>query len=88
MSYEQINFSKLTDFTCQYLHLCVYNYVDFLHIFLVKICHNITLELSAHLEAKNTSCQLDRDQRKEHTDSLVVALSKFTDALVKIADKL
>ncbi|GMY19994.1 trihelix transcription factor ASR3-like [Fagus crenata] len=45
-------------------------------------------ELSAHLEAKNISCQLDRDQRKEHTDSLVVALSKVTDALVKIFDKL
>ncbi|KAK4569250.1 hypothetical protein RGQ29_004593 [Quercus rubra] len=55
---------------------------------LVKVLEMNSDKLNAHLEAQNINCQLDRDQRKEHTDSLVAALSKVTDALVRIADKL
>ncbi|XP_024976331.1 trihelix transcription factor ASR3-like [Cynara cardunculus var. scolymus] len=44
--------------------------------------------LNARLEAENTNCQLDRDQRKDYNDSLVSALNKISDALTKIADKL
>ncbi|XP_059641202.1 trihelix transcription factor ASR3-like isoform X2 [Cornus florida] len=44
--------------------------------------------LNAQLEAHNTNCQLDMKQRRDHNDSLVAALSKITDALVRIADKL
>lgn len=55
---------------------------------LVKVLEMNSNKLNAQFEAQKISCQLDRDQRKEHTDSLVAALSKVTDALVRIADKL
>ncbi len=94
--YEAKRFRKDLGFSYELIHACENDcvlYVSaimliFFIFFWVKICHNIILELGAHLEAKNTSCQLDRDQWKEHTDNLVVALSKVTDALVKIANKL
>ncbi|XP_011040388.1 PREDICTED: uncharacterized protein LOC105136660 [Populus euphratica] len=44
--------------------------------------------LNSQLKAQNINCQLDREQRKDHNDSLVSALNKLTDAIVKIADKL
>lgn len=44
--------------------------------------------LNAQLEAQNMTCQLDRDQQKDHNENLVSALNKITDALTKIADKL
>lgn len=44
--------------------------------------------LSAHLEAQNTHFQLDREQRKNHSDSLVAVLNKLADALVRISEKL
>ncbi|KAG5230408.1 trihelix transcription factor [Salix suchowensis] len=44
--------------------------------------------LNSQLEAQNINCQLDREQRNDHNDSLARALSKLTDAIVKIADKL
>lgn len=44
--------------------------------------------LKSQIQAQNTNCMLDREQRKDHNDSLVSALNKLTDALVKIADKL
>ncbi|GLT60281.1 hypothetical protein SLA2020_330530 [Shorea laevis] len=40
------------------------------------------------IQAQNTNCQQDRDQRKEHSESLVAAINKLTDALVRIADRL
>ena len=42
--------------------------------------------LKYQLQAQNTNCKLDREQRTDHNDSLVSALNKLTDALVKIAD--
>lgn len=44
--------------------------------------------LAARLDAQNTHFQLDREQRKEHTDSVVAVLNKLADALVRIAEKL
>ncbi|GLJ09431.1 hypothetical protein SUGI_0109660 [Cryptomeria japonica] len=44
--------------------------------------------LSAQVEAHNLNCQLDRDQRNEHAESLVGVLGKLADALGRIADKL
>ncbi|KAF2288367.1 hypothetical protein GH714_007085 [Hevea brasiliensis] len=44
--------------------------------------------LTAQLKAQNTNFQLDREQRKDHADSLVAVLNKLADALGKIADKL
>lgn len=44
--------------------------------------------LAAQLEAQNTNFQLDREQRKDLTISLVHVLNKLADAIVKIADKL
>ncbi|KAG6754272.1 hypothetical protein POTOM_042295 [Populus tomentosa] len=53
-------------------------------------CEDTNLEdmnmLKSQLQAQNTSCKLDREQRTGHNDSLVSALNKLTDALVKIAD--
>lgn len=44
--------------------------------------------LAAHLDAQNSHFQLDREQRKDHTDSVVAVLNKLADALVRIAEKL
>uniref|UniRef100_A0A0D6R3Y1 Myb-like domain-containing protein n=1 Tax=Araucaria cunninghamii TaxID=56994 RepID=A0A0D6R3Y1_ARACU len=44
--------------------------------------------LTAHVNSHNLNCQLDRDQRNEHTKSLVEVLGKLADALGRIADKL
>ncbi|KAF8408348.1 hypothetical protein HHK36_007497 [Tetracentron sinense] len=44
--------------------------------------------LNTQLKALNINCQLDRDQQKDHTDSLVSVLSKLAYALRRIADKL
>lgn len=44
--------------------------------------------LSAQVEAHNLNCQLDRNQRNEHAESLVGVLGKLADALGRIADKL
>ncbi|GMH15086.1 hypothetical protein Nepgr_016927 [Nepenthes gracilis] len=44
--------------------------------------------LRAQLEAQNTNLKLDREERKEHADSLVAVLNKLADALGRIADKL
>ena len=53
-------------------------------------CEDTNLEdmnmLKSQLQAQNTSCKLVREQRTDHNDSLVSALNKLTDALVKIAD--
>ncbi|KAJ7957485.1 Trihelix transcription factor ASR3 [Quillaja saponaria] len=44
--------------------------------------------LTAQLEAQTTNLQLDREQRKDHVDTLVAVLDKFAEALGRIADKL
>ncbi|KAA8542052.1 hypothetical protein F0562_023204 [Nyssa sinensis] len=55
---------------------------------LIKVLERNSDMLSAQLEAHNMNCQLDRDQHKDHNETLVAALSKITDALVRIADRL
>lgn len=44
--------------------------------------------LAAHVQSQNLNSQLDRDQRKEHAESLVAVLGKLADALEKIANRL
>lgn len=44
--------------------------------------------VSEQLESQNTNFQLDREQRRDHVNTLVVVLSKLADALGRIADKL
>lgn len=44
--------------------------------------------MATHLEAQNTHFQLDREQRKSHSDSLVAVINKLADALVRISEKL
>ncbi|KAI5563066.1 hypothetical protein POPTR_015G105800v4 [Populus trichocarpa] len=55
---------------------------------LIKVLGRNMSMLNSQLKAQNINCQLDREQRKDHNDSLVRALNKLTDAIVKIADKL
>lgn len=55
---------------------------------LVEVLEQNSRMLIAQIEAQNTNCQLDRDQRKDHSDSLVGVLGKLADALDRIADKL
>lgn len=55
---------------------------------LIKVLGRNMSMLNSQLQAQNINCQLDREQRKDHNDSLVGALNKLTDAIVKIADKL
>ncbi|KAK4354142.1 hypothetical protein RND71_026336 [Anisodus tanguticus] len=44
--------------------------------------------VSSQLEAQRMHFQQDREQRKDHVDSLVAVLNKLADALGRIADKL
>ncbi|KAH9627246.1 hypothetical protein KSS87_018522 [Heliosperma pusillum] len=44
--------------------------------------------LSAQLEAHNINLKLDREDRKDHANSMVAVLNKLADALARIADKL
>eukprot|EP00268_Persea_americana_P010659 TRINITY_DN14347_c2_g2_i2.p1 TRINITY_DN14347_c2_g2~~TRINITY_DN14347_c2_g2_i2.p1 ORF type:complete len:326 (-),score=79.79 TRINITY_DN14347_c2_g2_i2:105-1082(-) len=55
---------------------------------LIEVLEQNSRMLIAQIEAQNTNCQLDRDQRKDHSDSLVGVLGKLADALDRIADKL
>ncbi|GLT83860.1 hypothetical protein SLE2022_021270 [Rubroshorea leprosula] len=55
---------------------------------LIKVLKRNGNPLNEQIQAQNTNCQLDRDQRKEHSESLVAAINKLTDALVRIADRL
>ncbi|OMO52367.1 hypothetical protein COLO4_37251 [Corchorus olitorius] len=53
-----------------------------------KVLERNSNMINSQLEAQNKNYQLDRDQRKEQADTLVHALNKLTDVLVKIANKL
>lgn len=44
--------------------------------------------VSSQLEAQNMHFEQDREQRKDHVNSLVAVLTKLADALGRIADKL
>ncbi|KAL2234510.1 UNVERIFIED_CONTAM: Trihelix transcription factor ASR3 [Sesamum indicum] len=64
-------------------------------------CHNVDVEdllikaierntnlLNAQLEDQKLKCQVEREQQKEQHNSIIASLSKITDALEKIANKL
>ncbi|KAL6969196.1 hypothetical protein U1Q18_028920 [Sarracenia purpurea var. burkii] len=55
---------------------------------LIEVLERNSKMLSVHLEAQNNNLRLDREQRKDHMDSLVAALDKLAGAMGRIADKL
>ncbi|CAK7336826.1 unnamed protein product [Dovyalis caffra] len=55
---------------------------------LIKVLGRNMNMLKSQLQAQNINCKLDREERKDQNDSLVSALNKLTDAIVKIADKI
>ena len=55
---------------------------------LIEILEKNGRMVCAQLESQNTNSQLDREQRKDHANSLVAVLNKLADALGRIADKL
>ncbi|GLU20809.1 hypothetical protein SLE2022_369910 [Rubroshorea leprosula] len=55
---------------------------------LIKVLERNGRLINEQIQAQNTNCQLDRDQGKEHTESLIAAINKLTEAVVKIANKL
>ncbi|KAK6153868.1 hypothetical protein DH2020_013507 [Rehmannia glutinosa] len=55
---------------------------------LIKVLERNTNLLNAQLEEQKSNRQLDREQQKDQHNSLMAALSKITDALEKIANKL
>lgn len=55
---------------------------------LIKVMEKNTLILNAQLDTQNMNSQLEREQQKGQSDQLVSALSKISDALTRIADKL
>ncbi|KAL0429673.1 UNVERIFIED_CONTAM: Trihelix transcription factor A [Sesamum radiatum] len=55
---------------------------------LIKAIERNTNLLNAQLEDQKLKCQLDREQQKEQHNSIITSLSKITDALEKIANKL
>ncbi|KAL0380294.1 UNVERIFIED_CONTAM: Trihelix transcription factor A [Sesamum angustifolium] len=55
---------------------------------LMKAIERNTNLLNAQLEDQKLKCQLDREQQKEQHNSIIASLSKITDALENIANKL
>ncbi|KAL5733861.1 hypothetical protein ACOSP7_031722 [Xanthoceras sorbifolium] len=55
---------------------------------LIEILERNGKMLTSQLEAQNNNFKLDREQRKDQGDSLIVVLNKLADALGRIADKL
>ena len=55
---------------------------------LMEVLERNSRMLSTQLEAQNNNFHLDREQRKDHVDSLVAVLDKLAGALGRIADKL
>lgn len=55
---------------------------------LFKVLERNSSMLKTQLEAQNINCQLDREQKKEHSDNLIAAMNKLTDALLRIGNKL
>ncbi|KAG6503251.1 hypothetical protein ZIOFF_031975 [Zingiber officinale] len=55
---------------------------------LIEILDRNSRMMIAQLEVQNLNCQLDRDERKDQTNGLLIVLGKLADALGKIADKL
>lgn len=55
---------------------------------LIKALERNTNLLNAQIEDQKLNCQFNREQQKDQHDSLIAALTKITDALEKIANKL
>ena len=55
---------------------------------LIEILDRSSQMVAAQLEAQNQNCELDREQRKDQANSLVLVLGRLADALGRIADKL
>uniref|UniRef100_A0A803NDV7 Myb-like domain-containing protein n=1 Tax=Chenopodium quinoa TaxID=63459 RepID=A0A803NDV7_CHEQI len=55
---------------------------------LLKVLEENNRLLNAQLESHNKNCQLEREQRKQNYNELMSTLSKLTDVLSKIAEKL
>ncbi|TVT99853.1 hypothetical protein EJB05_21531, partial [Eragrostis curvula] len=55
---------------------------------LIEILDRNSRLVATQLEAQNLNCQLDREQRKDQANSLVLVLGRLADALGRIADKL
>ncbi|GKV45570.1 hypothetical protein SLEP1_g52638 [Rubroshorea leprosula] len=51
---------------------------------LIKVLKRNSNPLNEQIQAQNTNCQLDRDQRKEHSESLVATINKLTNALERV----
>lgn len=55
---------------------------------LIEILDRNSRIVAEQLEVQNQNCQLDREQRKDQANSLVIVLGRLADALGRIADKL
>ncbi|XP_060203054.1 trihelix transcription factor ASR3-like [Lycium barbarum] len=55
---------------------------------LLKTLEQNTSMLHAQLDAQMENRQLDREQQKEQTNSLIAALNKVADAVARVADKI
>ncbi|RCV06569.1 hypothetical protein SETIT_1G173200v2 [Setaria italica] len=55
---------------------------------LIQILDRNSRMVAAQLEVQNQNCELDREQRKDQANSLVLVLGRLADALGRIADKL
>ncbi|CAN6551042.1 unnamed protein product [Malus baccata var. baccata] len=55
---------------------------------LVDVMERNSKVLADYLHAQNSHSQLDREQRKEHSDNVVAVLNKLADAFMRIAEKL
>lgn len=55
---------------------------------LLKTLERNTNMLHSQLDAQMENRQRDREQQKEHTDSLIAALNKVADAVSRVADKM
>ncbi|CAL4969142.1 unnamed protein product [Urochloa decumbens] len=55
---------------------------------LIEILDRNSRMVAEQLEVQKQNCELDREQRKDQANSLVLVLSRLADALGRIADKL
>lgn len=55
---------------------------------LIEALENNGKLFSSYIETHKTHLRLDREQRKEQSNSIVTALNKLVDTLGRIADKL
>lgn len=76
---EGVNKGKQSSTNCQNLDV---------EDLLIKALERNTNLLNAQLEDQKLKYQLEREQQKDRYDSLITVLTKMSDALEKIANKL